>query len=99
MVAKPNFFIVGAPKCGTTALWEYLRHHPQIFLPSVKEPHFFAGELRDANRGSWYREELEGYLDLFRKATPQQTRIGEASVWYLFAKGAIERILEFDPVC
>jgi hypothetical protein len=34
--AKPNFFIVGAPKCGTTALYEYLRGHPSIFMPKYK---------------------------------------------------------------
>ena len=45
VAAKPNFFIVGAPKCGTTALYEYLRPHPNIFMPKVKEPHFFATDL------------------------------------------------------
>jgi hypothetical protein len=38
MARKPNFFIVGAPKCGTTALSEYLRSHPDVFFSSPKEP-------------------------------------------------------------
>ncbi len=38
----PDFFIVGHPKCGTTALYEMLRRHPQIFMPDIKEPWFFA---------------------------------------------------------
>ena len=40
-VVRPNFYIVGAEKCGTTALYSYLRQHPQIFMPEVKEPAFF----------------------------------------------------------
>lgn len=37
----PNLFIVGAVKCGTTSLYAYLRQHPQIFFPEMKEPHFY----------------------------------------------------------
>jgi Sulfotransferase family len=42
----PNFFIVGAPKTGTTSLYHYLRQHPQIYLSPVKEPCYFASEVR-----------------------------------------------------
>ena len=42
---KPDFFIVGAPKCGTTSLYYYLRQHPQIFMPDYKEPHYFGKDL------------------------------------------------------
>ena len=42
---RPNLFIVGAPKCGTTAWVEYLRTHPDIFFPEIKEPHYFATDL------------------------------------------------------
>lgn len=42
----PNFFIVGAPKAGTTSLYAYLDQHPQIFMSPIKEPNFFASELR-----------------------------------------------------
>ena len=38
----PDFYIVGAAKCGTTALYEYLSGHPSVFMPKLKEPHFFA---------------------------------------------------------
>jgi hypothetical protein len=44
----PNFFIVGAPKAGTTALYHYLDQHPQIYMSRVKEPCYFASELRPA---------------------------------------------------
>jgi hypothetical protein len=38
----PNFIVVGAPKCGTTSLYHYLKQHPQIFLPARKELHYFS---------------------------------------------------------
>jgi len=45
----PNFFVVGAGKAGTTSLYHYLRQHPQIYMSPVKEPCFFASELRIEN--------------------------------------------------
>ena len=44
--ALPNFFIVGAGKAGTTSLYSYLRQHPQIYMSPVKEPCYFASEIR-----------------------------------------------------
>ena len=49
MFRLPNFFIVGAPKAGTTSLYHYLDQHPQIYMSSIKEPHFFATEIREEN--------------------------------------------------
>jgi hypothetical protein len=45
----PNFFLVGAPKTGTTSLYHYLKQHPDIYLSAVKEPCFFASEMRPDN--------------------------------------------------
>jgi len=42
----PSFFIVGAPKTGTTSLYHYLDQHPQIYMSPVKEPCYFASEVR-----------------------------------------------------
>ncbi|MBA3522108.1 MAG: sulfotransferase domain-containing protein [Gemmatimonadales bacterium] len=93
MAAKPNFFIVGAPKCGTTALYEYLRPHPNIFMPEIKEPHFFAKDL-----GSYPRiKTLQEYTDIFAESTEQHLRVGEASVYYLRSSVAIPNIREFNP--
>ena len=47
---KPDFFIVGAPKCGTTAMNNYLSEHPEIFIPDIKEVHFFGRDL-DITKG------------------------------------------------
>jgi len=45
----PNFFVVGAPKAGTTSLYHYLDQHPQIYTSPIKEPHYFATEVRQEN--------------------------------------------------
>ena len=93
MAAKPNFFIAGAPKCGTTALYEYLRSHPQVFMPNLKEPHFFSHDLITHH----YVRTLDEYTQLFAEATPRQLRVGEASASYLLSSAAIPAIREFNP--
>ncbi|HVR05168.1 MAG TPA: sulfotransferase [Solirubrobacteraceae bacterium] len=94
----PDFFIVGHPKCGTTALYEMLRGHPQIYMPDLKEPQFFAAELQAG--GVPYPGELprtlEQYLALFAPAAPGQ-RAGEASPSYLRSQTAAQRIAELAP--
>ena len=93
MPPRPSFFIVGAPKCGTTALYEYLRPHPNIFMPEIKEPHFFARDL-----GTYPRvKTLDDYLALFAPATGRHLQLGEASVYYLRSTVAIPAIREFNP--
>jgi hypothetical protein len=96
----PDFYIVGHPRCGTTALWEMLRRHSQIFMPDEKEPRFFASDLRSRfqPRGEVGRRllTLEGYLSLFEDAGPDQ-RIGEASPNYLRSHVAAEHIAELRP--
>ena len=90
---RPDFFIVGAPKCGTTALYEYLKQHPEVFMPrEVKEPHFFGS---DFNTSFFIREKQE-YLSLFANARDEK-RVGEASVWYLYSKKAAAEIKDFAP--
>ena len=46
---EPNFFIVGAPKAGTTSLYHYLDQHPDIYMSPIKEPCFFSSEIRPEN--------------------------------------------------
>lgn len=53
---KPDFFIVGAPKCGTTAMYDNLGQHPEVFTPEIKEAHFFGDHVtlqRLYTRLSW----------------------------------------------
>lgn len=49
MSRLPNFFLVGAPKAGTTSLYYYLDQHPQVYMSAIKEPNFFAAEIREEN--------------------------------------------------
>ncbi len=95
----PDFFIVGHPKCGTSALFEMLRRRPQIYMPEVKETWFFASELRRARPGrrrSNAADTLEQYLSLFAAARADQ-RIGEATPSYLRSHSAATRIAELQP--
>ena len=55
----PNFFIVGTGKAGTTSLHRYLRQHPQIYMSPVKEPSFFASEIRGERLGKAFRQHVE----------------------------------------
>jgi hypothetical protein len=92
---KPNFFIVGAPKTGSSALYQFLRAHPAIYMPAKKEPHFFGKDLVFSPRYERVAD-LEKYLALFEKGE-NCSRIGEASIWYLYSRTAAEEIRAFQP--
>ncbi len=95
----PDFLIVGHAKCGTTALYMMLRAHEQIFMPDIKEIRFFTPELRSRFQkpGAGRRPDtLEGYLELFAPAAPDQL-VGEASPAYLRSPTAAARIAEVAP--
>jgi hypothetical protein len=99
---RPNLFLVGAPKCGTTSLYEYLRQHPQIFFPAaaevdsnwrVKEPAFFCPELLPPD--IVIRDERQ-YLANYAGTAHYRWR-GEATTYYLYSKDAPARIREYSP--
>lgn len=90
---RPDFFIVGAPKAGTTALYEYLCEHPGVCMASYKEPHYFATDLTGYARA----ETLAEYLSFFRHCSDDAVAIGEGSVWYLRSKTALRNIRDFAP--
>jgi sulfotransferase family protein len=84
-IARPNFFVLGAPKCGTTTLHEVLMAHPHIFMTKQKEPQFF-------DTDTYYNRGLDRYLrDHFRGAAGFKAR-GEASPTYLRSGKARDRI-------
>ena len=91
-IKKPNFFIIGAPKCGTSAMHEYLRTHPNIFMSNIKEPHYF---LQD-KENRLFRQSLDEYLKLFQKSSHEHLVIGESSSSYLYSPGAINNIYKFN---
>lgn len=89
-VIKPNFFILGAPKCGTTSVAAWLSEHPEVFFSPIKEPMFFYTDaaVRYVNR-------LDRYEQLFQGANSSHQAIGEASTRYLFSENAVPEILKY----
>jgi hypothetical protein len=95
----PDFYIVGHAKCGTTALYEMLSQHPAIFMPELKEPLYFATDLRlrfQRRAAGSLPTELEDYLALFEPAGTDQL-IGEASSSYLWSREAAGGIAALRP--
>lgn len=90
---KPDVFIVGAPKSGTTAMDQYLAAHPQVFM-ARKEMHAFGADLHFGPQ--FYRRDLNAYLAEFASRNGE-LHAGESSVWYLFSKHAAREIHTFNP--
>ena len=110
-VKLPNFFIVGAGKAGTTSLYHYLRAHPQIYMSPIKEPCYFAQDLRarhSMDLGPILRGETneplmwapltswDDYLSLFKGAA-EEVVIGECSQPYLPSTRAASEIAAVVP--
>ncbi len=91
-LGKPNLFVIGAMKSGTTSLHNYLAEHPQIFMSKLKEPYYFVKE-QNLNKGE------DWYLDLFKDAPQNTLYIGESSTTYTHLpkyKGVAERIAQYN---
>lgn len=84
---RPNFFIIGAPKCGTTSLDNWLGAHPAVFLSPMKEPHYLSTDL--ANRSVTNAAQYE---KLFQNVSDVHIAVGEASTWYLYSINAVSNI-------
>lgn len=95
-----DFLIIGTPKAGTTALQYYLKQHEEVFMPEIKELHFFGDEFRRQtipnNEPYQYNLGIKEYENHFTNAKPNQIK-GEASVFYLYSKSAIEQIKAYNP--
>lgn len=100
-MSKPNLFIVGQPKAATTALYDFLGQHPDIFMTGAKEPHFFCKDSHEESDHyygfkQFYQFRDEGYyLSLFSDRS--EMIIGEASTHYLHSKVAAQEIHKFNP--
>ena len=89
----PNFVVIGAMKAGTTSLYHYLRPHPQVFMPKIKELDFFAEGMNWARGLDWYRHQ-------FAAAPREAVASGEASTVYTkFPRydGVAERMASVVP--
>jgi hypothetical protein len=100
----PNLLLLGAAKSGTSSLYRYLAQHPDVFMTTFKEPHFFAwdGGEYDVRGPNVERirtravRDLDSYLRLFSDARDERVR-GEASTGYLHTPGVAERIRAYVP--
>lgn len=87
---RPNFFIIGAPKCGTKTLTNWLAQHPNVYFSPTKETHFYNIDQSTRN----YHDEYS-YISMFATARSEQNAINEGSEpkWLL---GIGEKIVEDD---
>lgn len=92
-IRKPNFFIIGGPKCGTTSLSNYLRTHPQVFFSTPKELDYFNDDIPS---GPWTAKNEEEYLNHFSDAKEEKI-VAEGTPLYLFSDVAVPNILDFNP--
>jgi hypothetical protein len=92
-MVKPNFFMVGAPRCATTTMYTYLKQHPDIYLSLLKEPIYFGSDL---TRQPLAVTDEASYLGLFAGAGSARV-IGEGSVFYLMSTRAAEELAQFSP--
>lgn len=96
MKTWPNFFIVGATRAGTTSLYEYLKKIPSIYLPSIKEPSYFATLIDESQLFTKPIHDKEKYLKLFQDVKNEKA-IGDASPHYLWDPNAAKLIHETVP--
>jgi len=101
----PDFLVIGAQKSATTALYEYLRRHPEVFVPTVKEPHYFCSPAAGV-LPAWEPRLLETlrhilvttqseYTSLFDGAAGRLT--GECSTGYLHDPAVPHRVAAANP--
>ena len=100
----PDFFVVGAAKSGTTAVYHWLRGHPGVFLPDTKEPGYFAFQeqpavpangLYDPDYTQRVTVEIDSYRALYAAAGDRLT--GDVSPVYLQDENAARRIASANP--
>jgi len=91
-------FVVGGPRGGTTSLSRFLKQHPAIRFPAIKEPHFFAQhDLRTLPDADLRAKVEEEYLEQFFRAFPERRIGADASVTYLYSPEQLEPILRLWP--
>lgn len=91
---RPNFFILGGPKCGTTAMSEYLASHPDVLFSTPKEAKYFHTDFAPAHR---LAHNIDEYLSCWGEERYKYRAVGEGTVWYLYSQQAVPNILEFNP--
>jgi hypothetical protein len=100
-MTRPNTFLVGAPKCGTTSIANYLASHPDVFFSRPKEVNYFNADHSALHQRAFHAgrsiDSDDAYLELFRNAPAGQRIVAEGSVWYLASSVAVPAIMRFNP--
>ncbi|MDH5525841.1 MAG: sulfotransferase [Nitrospirota bacterium] len=91
---KPNFFIIGAQKSGTTSLAYYLSQHPNVCMSVPKEPRYFCSDYGDRFRIAKTERQYER---CFQHRRPEHLAIGDASPVYLNSRDAVRKIIDYNP--
>ncbi|MFO7568735.1 MAG: sulfotransferase, partial [Smithellaceae bacterium] len=86
---SPNLFIIGMPKCGTTALAAYLQKHPDVLMSVPKEPHYFDAYYEDMSFEEYTRKNYSNFRG--------EKIIGEATPVYLLVPWALDRLAKHCP--
>jgi hypothetical protein len=101
-IEKPNLFIVGHPRSGTSSLHQYLNQHPEVFMTAIKEPNYFARDFRQ-DSDHFHRKKLyfpyrteSQYLRLYKNRKHEKIA-GEASATNLCSKVSAQEIQRFNP--
>lgn len=97
MKMLPNFFVIGAAKCGTTSLSQYLACHPEVHMSAIKETRFFAAPDPTRPFGGPRVERLSDYQSLFRSDAAARGEASPAYSQYPWRTGVPERIHELIP--
>ncbi len=95
MIARaPHFYVVGAPRCGTTAICSYLASHPRICFSRPKEPHYFSDDFPGLGFGGG----IDRYKErCFSHCRTGESVLGEGSTWYIYSRVAARRIMSEAP--
>ena len=91
-------FVVGAPRCGTTAVAKWLRGHPEVCLAKPKEPHFFAMRDLRGSSDAELREVLSSkFIERFFPHRQEASVLIDGSVSYIYAPERLEPALRLWP--
>ncbi len=97
--SKVNLFILGAPKCGTTALSNYLAQHPSVCMSKPKETNFFCTDfpLIQNHPSLRFRDVDDYHARCFPNLQEHHSVICDATVWNLYSQDAVKNILNYNP--
>lgn len=96
MKTKPNLFILGGPKCGTTAFVHMLKQHKSIKWASHKEIDYFCKDIKILHKSSAVKNSTQYLRKYFNFEKKNYHYIGEGSPFYLYSRVAIKNILKFN---